>query len=277
MELGTVNCVVFTMSKQTAYQARLPDSSGYIEYPQNEHEIWQALYDRQQGNLGQFACDAYLNGLADLSLPRDRIPQLSEIDQVLHAATGWKTAGVPALISFEKFFQLLANKEFPVATFIRSKEEFDYLQEPDIFHEIFGHCPLLTNDSFARFSHQYGKLGLAASKEERVFLARLYWFTVEFGLIRNRQNELKIYGGGILSSPGETLYAMSDAPLIKSFDLVDILRTPYRIDIMQPVYYAIESIDYLDEIVKMDIMAAVTKARELGLHTPLFEPKSKAS
>ncbi len=277
MEAGAVNCVVFIMSKQTTYQARLPDSHGFIEYPDNEHEIWQALYDRQKGNLPRYACDAYLKGLEDLALASDRIPQLGEIDAVLQQATGWKTAAVPALISFEKFFQLLANQEFPVATFIRSKEEFDYLQEPDIFHEIFGHCPLLTNPSFARFSHEYGKLGLAASKEERVFLARLYWFTVEFGLIRQANDELKIYGGGILSSPGETLYAMSDTPVVKPFDLIDILRTPYRIDIMQPIYYTIESIDYLDEIVKMDIMGAVTKARQLGLHAPLFEPKSKAS
>ncbi len=277
MEERAVNCVVFIMSKQTKYQARLPDSQGFIQYPDNEHEIWQALYDRQKGNLPHYACDAYLKGLEDLAMPTDRIPQLGEIDAVLQQATGWKTAAVPALISFEKFFQLLANQEFPVATFIRSKEEFDYLQEPDIFHEIFGHCPLLTNPSFARFSHQYGKLGLAASKEERVFLARLYWFTVEFGLIRQANDELKIYGGGILSSPGETLYAMSDTPVVKPFDLIDILRTPYRIDIMQPIYYAIDSIDYLDEIVKMDIMGAVTKARQLGLHAPMFEPKSKAS
>lgn len=276
MEREAVNGVVMIMSKQTMYEARLPDSNGYIAYPDNEHEVWQALYDRQEGNLPQYACDAYLKGLDNLAMPKDRIPQLGEIDKVLRETTGWKTAAVPALISFEKFFQLLANQEFPVATFIRSKEEFDYLQEPDVFHEIFGHCPLLTNESFARFSHQYGKLGLAASKEERVFLARLYWFTVEFGLIRCRDNQLKIYGGGILSSPGETLYAMGDKPQVKSFDLIDMLRTPYRIDIMQPVYYTIDSIDYLDEVVKMDIMAAVNKARQLGLYPAMFEPKSKA-
>lgn len=265
------------MSKATAYQAKYPDRHGHIDYTSCEHETWQALYQRQQDNVPRYACDAYLNGLNELALPSERIPQLSEIDTVLSRTTGWKTAAVPALISFERFFQLLANQAFPVATFIRSKEEFDYLQEPDIFHEIFGHCPLLTNPSFARFSHQYGKLGLAASKEERVFLARLYWFTVEFGLIRQADHQLKIYGGGILSSPGETLYAMSEKPLVKPFDLIDILRTPYRIDIMQPIYYTIESIDYLDEIVKMDVMSAVTQARQLGLHAPLFEPKANVS
>ncbi|ACA86000.1 phenylalanine 4-monooxygenase [Shewanella woodyi] len=265
------------MSKQTEYVARLPDAKGQLHFPQDEHDIWQALYQRQLDNLPKFACAEYQQGLKKLALCDDKIPQLTEIDKVLLDSTGWKTAAVPALISFEKFFALLANKEFPVATFIRSKDEFDYLREPDIFHEVFGHCPLLTNPSFAHFSHVYGKLGLAASKEDRVFLARLYWFTVEFGLIQKRDNSLEIYGGGILSSPGETLYAMGSTPEIRPFNLLDVLRTPYRIDIMQPVYYAIDSIEYLDEIVKMDIMGAVAEAKKLGLFEPLFEPKSKAS
>ncbi len=265
------------MSKHTEYVARLPDANGQLFFPQEEHAVWQALYNRQQGNLTQFACSEYQRGLEKLNLSNDKIPQLTDIDKVLFDTTGWVTAAVPALISFEKFFALLANKEFPVATFIRSEDEFDYLREPDIFHEVFGHCPLLTNPSFAHFSHMYGQLGLAASKQDRVFLARLYWFTVEFGLIRNKDNSLEIYGGGILSSPGETLYAMGDTPLIKPFNLVDVLRTPYRIDIMQPVYYAIDNIEYLDEIVTMDIMGAVDEAKKLGLFEPLFEPKSKAS
>ncbi|WP_272877529.1 phenylalanine 4-monooxygenase [Shewanella eurypsychrophilus] len=265
------------MSKETQYVARLPDENGHIAYPTEEHETWQALYSRQLGNLAKYACAEYQQGLIDLGLSPNRIPQLSDIDNVLLEMTGWKTAAVPALISFERFFQLLAHKEFPVATFIRSKDEFDYLREPDIFHEVFGHCPLLTNRSFSKFSHAYGKLGLAASKEDRVLLARLYWFTVEFGLIQKSDMSLQIYGGGILSSPGETLYAMGKEPEIRPFNLVDVLRTPYRIDIMQPVYYAINSLDYLDEIVEMDIMSAVNQAKKLGLFAPLYEPKSKVS
>lgn len=265
------------MSKATQYQAREADEHGFIDYPDNEHLVWKELYERQIENLPNRACKEYLHGLEALALPCDRIPQLAEIDKVLLEATGWKTAAVPALISFGRFFELLANKEFPVATFIRSREEFDYLQEPDIFHEIFGHCPLLTNQAFANFSHMYGKLGLAASKEERVFLARLYWFTVEFGLVQQEGRALEIYGGGVLSSPGETLYCMGNTPERKPFELIDVLRTPYRIDIMQPIYYVIESIEFLDEIAKMDIMAAVTQAQQLGLFAPKFEPKSKAS
>jgi len=261
------------MSKATNYTARLPDADGFIQYPQNEHDIWQELYARQLVNLPGRACQAYMDGLEHLALPHDRIPQLNEIDEVLLKATGWKTAGVPALISFGKFFELLANKSFPVATFIRRREEFDYLQEPDIFHEIFGHCPLLTNPSFAHFSHLYGQLGLAASKEDRIFLARLYWFTVEFGILRAANNELSIYGGGILSSPGETHYVMGDEPEIRAFDLVDVMRTPYRIDIMQPIYYAINDISELDSIADMDIMGAVNKAKQLGLFAATYPAK----
>lgn len=260
----------------TQYVARKPDEHGFIAYPDVENQIWSELYARQAVNLPGRACQEYLDGLERLALPTDRIPQLGEVDKVLLETTGWQTAAVPALISFERFFELLASRRFPVATFIRTREEFDYLQEPDIFHEIFGHCPLLTNPAFANFSHTYGKLGLAATKEERVFLARLYWFTVEFGLLKSASGERRIYGGGILSSPGETLYAFGDTPLRKPFDLIDVLRTPYRIDIMQPVYFEIESIDFLDEIAGMDIMQSVARARQLGLHAPLFAPKAKA-
>ncbi|ABZ76097.1 phenylalanine-4-hydroxylase [Shewanella halifaxensis HAW-EB4] len=262
------------MSKQPNYIAHLPDADGYIDYPQPEHDIWSELYARQRVNLPGRACPEYLDGLDKLSLPVDRIPQLAHIDNVLQQTTGWKTSAVPALISFGDFFQLLANKSFPVATFIRRREEFEYLQEPDIFHEVFGHCPLLTNPSFAHFSHLYGRLGLAASREERVFLARLYWFTVEFGVLRSSSNQLRIYGGGILSSPGETLFVMSEEPEIRPFDLVDVMRTPYRIDIMQPIYYAIESISDLGAIAEMDIMAAVKEAQQLGLFKPTFPAKA---
>ncbi|WP_298775733.1 phenylalanine 4-monooxygenase [uncultured Shewanella sp.] len=265
------------MNTKTQYIARSADLNGVIQYPQDEHDTWCQLYTRQLDKLPGRACEEYLLGLDALSLPRSRIPQLFEIDKVLLDTTGWKTAAVPALISFGRFFELLANKSFPVATFIRNKQELDYLQEPDIFHEIFGHCPLLTNPSFAHFSHLYGQLGLAATPQERVYLARLYWFTVEFGLIQSDPETLRIYGGGILSSPGETLYVTGPTPEIKPFDLLEVLRTPYRIDIMQPVYYAIDHISVLDDITKMDIMAYVKEAIKLGLLPAKFEQKQKLS
>jgi len=134
---------------------------------------------------------------------------------------------------------------------------------------------MLTNPAFAEFTHTYGKLGLAANKQDRVYLARLYWFTIEFGLL-NTDNGLRIYGGGILSSPGETTYALkSDVPERKVFDAVDVLRTPYRIDIMQPIYFMIERIDQLFDIAHLDMMALVEQAKALGLHAPKFPPKEK--
>ncbi|MDO4997137.1 MAG: phenylalanine 4-monooxygenase [Neisseria sp.] len=249
------------------YVAHTADENGFIEYSCEENSVWHDLIVRQQANLPNRACDEYLNGLAKLNLPHDRIPQLGEIDAVLQRETGWKTAAVPALISFGKFFALLADKSFPVATFIRRREDFDYIQEPDIFHEIAGHCPLLTHPAFAAFNETYGKLGLAASKEERVFLARLYWFTIEFGLVGNAENK-RIYGGGILSSPSETEYALSGKPEYREFNINDVLRTPYRIDRIQPIYYVLDKVDTLFEVAQSDIMGEVKKAMEQGMFAP---------
>lgn len=263
------------MSKTSKYVSKASDANGIIAWTDEENSNWAALMQRQLACIEGKACAEYMAGLDRLNLSRDRIPQLHEVNAVLKQSTGWECAEVPALISFDRFFELLANKKFPVATFIRTKEEFDYLQEPDIFHEIFGHCAMLTHPAFAEFTHTYGKLGLAASKEDRVFLARLYWFTIEFGLLKQADG-LRIYGGGILSSPGETQYAMhSDIPERKPFDVIDVLRTPYRIDIMQPIYFTLDSIDQLFDIAKLDLMAMVQQAKAMGLHAPKFAPKQK--
>ncbi|WP_324024271.1 phenylalanine 4-monooxygenase [Aeromonas caviae] len=253
------------------YTARQPDGQGRIHYTDEEHGTWRILIARQLAALDGKACDEYQAGLARLDLPLDRIPQLGEINAALMPATGWSVAAVPALISFDHFFALLADRRFPVATFIRRQDELDYLQEPDIFHEIFGHCAMLTNPAFAHFTHLYGRLGLHASKEERVYLARLYWFTVEFGLLQGEEG-LRIYGGGILSSIGETAYALSGKPELQPFDLLEILRTPYRIDIMQPTYFVLPRLDTLYGLEGQGIMAAVAEARRLGLRPPRFAP-----
>ncbi|TLX56732.1 phenylalanine 4-monooxygenase [Stutzerimonas nosocomialis] len=259
--------------KTTKYVAREPDAEGHIAYGAEEDAVWQTLIERQLKLLDGRACDEYLDGLARLDLPRTRIPQLSEINQVLGQATGWQVERVPALIPFQTFFELLASKRFPVATFIRTPEELDYLQEPDIFHEIFGHCPLLTNPWFAEFTHTYGRLGLAASKEQRVYLARLYWMTIEFGLVDTPAGR-RIYGGGILSSPKETLYCLSDTPEHQPFDALEAMRTPYRIDILQPLYFVLPDLHALFDLAQQDIMALVERARALGLHAPKFPPRA---
>lgn len=257
----------------TRYVAREPDANGFIDYPPGEHEVWHTLITRQLKVIEGRACDEYLQGIEQLGLPLERIPQLGEINKVLGQATGWQVARVPALIPFETFFQLLANKQFPVATFIRTAEELDYLQEPDIFHEIFGHCPLLTNPWFAEFTHTYGKLGLSASKEQRVYLARLYWMTIEFGLVDTAHGR-RIYGGGILSSPRETLYSLSSAPEHQPFDPLDAMRTPYRIDILQPLYFVLPDLKRLFDLAREDIMAMVEQGMQLGLHPARFPAKN---
>jgi phenylalanine-4-hydroxylase len=266
------------MGKGTKYVARQPDSSGLVRYSDEQNRIWAALYERQDPAIRGKACDEFFQGLDLLRMPRDRIPQLPEISRILKRETGWEVAYVPALIPFSEFFRLLADRRFPAATFIRTREELDYLQEPDIFHEIFGHTPLLTNKYFADFTHTYGKLGLAASKEDRVFLARMYWFTVEFGLIQPPGQPMRIYGGGILSSIGETEYAFtSDKPQKKRFNIMDALRTPYRIDIMQPLYYYLEDLRELYELTKLDLMGLIAEAKRKGLFAPLYPPKAKPS
>lgn len=256
--------------KMSTYVAKPVDSQGNANYTDEEDQIWHDLITRQIPLLHGRACDEYLHGLQLLDLPKDRIPQCPDISKVLREYTGWQLEPVPALIPFDHFFNLLANKKFPAATFIRRREELDYLQEPDIFHEIFGHCPLLTNQAYADFTHTYGKLGLNANHQDRVMLAKLYWFTIEFGLLQTKAG-LRAYGGGILSSFGETKYAVeSDIPQRKPLDVLDVLRTPYRIDIMQPIYFIIDSFDVLFNLIEMDLIGLIHEARKLGMHAPAY-------
>ncbi|WP_047043361.1 phenylalanine 4-monooxygenase [Vibrio mexicanus] len=254
------------------YHSNPVNEQGFVDWSKQEDGIWRDLVERQSSLVQQRACQAYLDGLELLNLPQGRVPQLPEINQVLMNETGWRVEPVPALINFDRFFDLLANKRFPVATFLRTREEFDYLKEPDFFHEIYGHCAMLTNPDFAHFTHHYGQLGKSATAQERVFLARLYWFTVEFGLVK-QNSDLKVYGGGILSSPGETVYALeSNIAKRVPFDIETVLRTPYRIDIMQPIYFVLNDLKQLYLLCQRDLIRDVYKAQNKGLLTPLFEP-----
>ncbi len=265
------------MAKKTAstYKAKPVDHQGYAIYDAEENQVWHDLMIRQIPIVTGRACDEYIRGIELLNLSPDRIPQCPDVSKILRSITGWTLEPVPALISFDRFFKLLANRKFPAATFIRRREELDYLEEPDIFHEVFGHCPLLTNQAYADFTETYGRLSLEASPEDRVMLARLYWFTIEFGLIQSG-SDLKIYGGGILSSKSETIYAYeSDIPVRKPLEVLDALRTPYRIDIMQPVYFYIQSFDDLFKLIDMDLIALIQEARRLGMHKPLYNTVDK--
>jgi phenylalanine-4-hydroxylase len=261
------------MGKTSKYVSKLPDKTGFINYTPEENSIWAELYSRQEKILPNLACKEYVDSLEKMHMSEDKIPQLPNITKTLQESTGWGVEGVPALIAPQEFFKLLANRKFPAATFIRDREEFDYLQEPDVFHEIFGHCPLLTNQTYADFMQKYGEIASGLDDKFRWYLLRLYWFTVEFGLIQE-SDKAKIYGAGIVSSHGESPYSVKSAtPERRPFDLVQVLRTPYRIDIFQTVYYVIESFEQLYELVSKDLVSAVKEAEKLGLLEPTFPPK----
>lgn len=263
------------MGKSSKYEAKVPDENGVIPYTDEEHAVWADLYEQQMEIIPGRVCNEFLQGLDALNLPADHIPQPNDVSNVLRERTGWEVAPVPALINFDRFFKLLSEKKFPAASFIRTREEMDYLQEPDIFHEIFGHTAMLTHQAFADFTEAYGKAGLNASSKERVFLARLYWFTVEFGLL-SAPDGVRIYGGGIASSPGETIFATeSPEPIRRPFDPLDALRTPYRIDIYQTVYYVLDSMNDLFELAEQDLIGLIRKARALGQFEPTYPPKEK--
>lgn len=258
------------MEYVSRYVSHQPDAEGLVGYSEEEHHVWRLLYERQITAIQNRACDEFIAGLQSLNLSADCIPQLPDVSRCLKALTGWEVAAVPSLISAQKFFELLAKRCFPAATFIRCIEELDYVQEPDIFHELFGHCPMLTNPIYADFVFDYACTVLNSPEENWPLLQRLFWFTVEFGLIKTQQG-LRAYGGGILSSIRETAYSIeSDAVLRALFDPVVALRTPYRIDSLQPIYFVIDNYQTLYQFVKKDVNQYIQRARELGEYPPLF-------
>lgn len=252
------------------YIAKKPRADGWIDFTESENQTWAKLYQRQQKIVETRACSEFLDGLVLLNLSQEKIPQIPDMNAVLRKTTGWSVQAVDAIIPVEYFFELLSNKCFPVATFIRRPEDLDYIKEPDLFHEYFGHCPLLTNQAYADFMHQYGQLALKLESKWQHLLARLFWFTIEFGLIKSTDQYL-VYGGGILSSQEETVYAVSsDKAERRPFDLDVVLRTPYRIDILQPVYYYIDSLDSLYQLLECELLKAIKKADFEGDFVPSF-------
>lgn len=250
------------------YHSKPLDAQGHIDWNAAEHHVWQQLIERQSRCINGRACSAYLQGLERLGLSHSVAPQLTDINPILLSSTGWQVTPVPALINFERFFTLLAKKQFPIATFLRRQEDLDYLQEPDFFHEVYGHCAMLTDPQFAELTHMFGQLGLAMKESDRVYLARLYWFTVEFGLIKEA-GQLRIYGGGILSSPGETVYALESTEACRQpFHLLNVLRTSYRIDKMQPLYYYLDDFSQLFKLMCDDLFASIEQAKSLGMMSP---------
>ena len=224
--------------------AKEPDSQGVIPFTDQEHQTWSTLIRRQKQTIQNRACSEFVEGLQALNMSEHYVPSLAEIDEVIQV-TGWQLAPVTGTVQVDEFFKMLAHRRFPVATFIRIPEELDYLQQPDIFHELFGHCPLLTNQAYADFVQWYGQFASSLTKPNQRILSRLFWFTIEFGLVQS-DDGVRVYGGGILSSHEETIYAVeSDQPMRLSFDLVEALKTPYRYDVIQDRYFVIDSLQSL--------------------------------
>ncbi len=246
--------------KSSTYKALKTDENGYVQYNENDIATWQILYSRQAPLALKHACRPYIEGFERLAICESAPAQIPDIDKTLKAQTGWTLEPVPALINFNRFFGLLANNKFPAATFMRRPEEIDYLEEPDLFHEVVGHCPMLTNEQFAKFSQWIGKIGVDGTPKQQKTLARLYWFTVEFGLIRE-DDQLKIFGGGILSSPLEILHSL-DATVVehRKFNLRQILRTEYKINEPQPIYYVLDNFEQLLSLKDVDIYSELDAA-----------------
>jgi phenylalanine-4-hydroxylase len=218
----------------------------WSRYSQAEHHVWDRLFERQVRMLPQRVTPQFLEGLELLKLPDPGIPCFEALSERLMKATGWQVVAVPGLVPDEVFFDHLAHRRFVAGRFIRKPEQLDYIQEPDVFHDVFGHVPLLAHPVFADYMQAYGQGGLRALQLNALDrLARLYWYTVEFGLIRSSDG-LKLYGAGIVSSYGESAFALEDpSPNRLGFNLKRVMRTRYRIDDYQQTYFVIDSFEDL--------------------------------
>ncbi len=218
----------------------------WADYTPKEHQVWDSLFARQLALLPSRVLPAFMNGLDVLRLSKAGIPNFEELNEKLDRLTGWQVVTVPGLVPDEVFYDHLANRRFVAGRFIRTPEQLDYLQEPDIFHDVFGHVPLLANPVFADYMQAYGKGGQRAAQFGATHhLARLYWYTVEFGLIKDG-DDLKLYGAGIVSSFTESRFALeSPSPNRLGFDLSRIMRTAYKIDDFQQTYFVIDSFEDL--------------------------------
>ncbi len=252
---------MLTASDSHVFDSPPPGAAADWTIPQNweafsaeEHGVWDTLFARQVAMLPGRASDAFLRGVDVLRLEKPGIPDFAALNERLMAATGWQVVAVPGLVPDDVFFEHLANRRFVSGNFIRRADQLDYLQEPDVFHDVFGHVPMLADPVFADYLQAYGKGGLRSLSFGALHkLARLYWYTVEFGLIREN-GALRIYGAGIVSSYGESIFALDDdSPNRIAFDLERVMRTEYRIDDFQQNYFVIDSYEsLLDTTVNTD-------------------------
>lgn len=242
---------------------------GWAAYSAEEHAVWKTLFERQTKLLPARACDEFVQGMRALPIDADQIPDFRRLSDVLMKHTGWQVVAVPGLVPDEVFFEHLAHRRFPAGNFIRKRSELDYLEEPDVFHDVFGHVPMLMNPVIADYIQAYGVGGLRAQQLGVLDqLARVYWYTVEFGLVQQRDG-LRIYGSGIASSFTESVFALDDpSPNRVRFDLERVMRTRYRIDDFQETYFVLGDLNELLELAHIDF--APIYRRIAG--APEFEP-----
>jgi len=239
-------------------------------YSAAEHSLYRRLFERQAKLVPRYACPEWIDAIAGLESAAREIPRFDQVSRQLRAATGWEIVAVPGLIPDDAFFTHLANRRFPVTVWLRRPDEFDYIVEPDVFHDFFGHVPLLFDRVYADHLYEYGKGGLKAMRLDAVkMLARLYWFTIEFGLMRTADG-IRAYGAGLLSSGGELAYCIDDPrPRRLPFELERIMRTEYQIDRYQDTYFVIESFEHLMRETAPDFTPIYARIRDLPL---LHEP-----
>ena len=266
------------MAKDTHVLERPPEGAAddwtipqnWEHYTAEEHATWDLLFERQAKLLPGRASQAWLNGLHALRLSESGIPNFEELSSRLMKLTGWQVVAVPGLVPDEVFFDHMANRRFVAGNFIRRPDQLDYLQEPDVFHDVFGHVPMLAHPVFADYMQAYGKGGQRALNEFHALknLARLYWYTVEFGLIKKPEG-LRIYGSGIVSSRSESIYAVeSPSPNRIGFDLERVMRTEYRIDDFQESYFVIDSFDALFQETYKDFAALYARLQGGATYKP---------
>jgi phenylalanine-4-hydroxylase len=234
-------------------------------YTAEEHATWATLFRRQMALLPGRACAAFLDGMRRLPIEPDRIPRFDALSEVLMRHTGWQVVAVPGLVPDDVFFDHLAHRRFPAGQFIRRADQLDYLQEPDVFHDVFGHVPLLLNPVMADFIQAYGEGGLRAQRLGALeMLARVYWYTVEFGLVRE-DGGLRIFGAGIVSSAAESVFCLdSSSPNRIAFVLPRVMRTRYRIDDFQQTYFVLDRLDDLLRLAEIDFAPLYEQVRALA-------------
>ena len=242
---------------------------GWERYTAEEHATWRTLFERQSRLLPGRACADFVRGMQDLSIGADAIPDFRRLSETLMKRTGWQVVAVPGLVPDAVFFEHLANRRFPSGQFIRKPHQLDYLEEPDVFHDVFGHVPLLMHPVIADYIQAYGEGGLRAQQLGALDkLARVYWYTVEFGLVKE-QGDLRIYGAGIASSATESVFALDDpSPNRIGFDLERVMRTRYRIDDFQETYFVIDSLDALLELAHIDFGPLYDRLDGASEHEP---------